>query len=82
MNISLDISLYPLHENYEPPIIAFIGKWRDAGFTIIETPLSTQVYGPYDAVMAFLSQTMLETFTQEDMAAFNIRFVKGDRSQV
>lgn len=80
MNISVDISLYPLDQNFEPPIIAFIEKLRNSPFKVIETPLSTQMYGNYDEVMAFLTQAMKETLVTTEMAVFNIKFVKGDRS--
>lgn len=79
MKVSVDISLYPLDKNYEAPIIAFIEKLRNSSFTILENPLSTQVYGDYDAVMDFLKNAVKETFIHEEMAVFNMKFIKGDR---
>ncbi len=80
MEVSVDISLYPLDKNYEPAIIAFIAKLKASPFQVVETPLSTQVYGPYDAVMDFLKEAMRETFAHPEMAVFNIRFIKGNRA--
>ncbi|SCY76153.1 YkoF family thiamine/hydroxymethylpyrimidine-binding protein [Flavobacterium caeni] len=80
MKVSVDISLYPLDQNYEPPIIAFIEKLKSAPFKVMENPLSTQVYGDYDQVMDFLKQAVKETFLTEEMAVFNMKFIKGDRS--
>ena len=80
MKVSVDISLYPLDKNYEAPITAFIQKLKSSAFIILETPLSTQVYGDYDAVMDFLKEAMKETFGTQEMAVFNIKFIKGDRS--
>lgn len=80
MKVSVDISLYPLDKNYEAPIIAFIEKLKTSGFSVLENPLSTQVYGDYDQVMAFLKSAMKETFINEEMAVFNMKFIKGDRS--
>ena len=79
MKVSVDISLYPLDKNYEEPIIKFIEKLKKSPFTILENPLSTQVYGDYDAVMDFLKHAIKETFINEEMAVFNIKFIKGDR---
>ncbi len=79
MKVSVDISLYPLDKNYEAPIIKFIEKLKKSPFTVLENPLSTQVYGDYDAVMDFLKKALEETFIEEEMAVFNIKFIKGDR---
>lgn len=80
MKVSVDISLYPLDKNYEPPIIAFIEKLKASGFLVLENPLSTQVYGDYDQVMELIKNAMKETFVTEEMAVFNMKFIKGDRS--
>lgn len=80
MKVSVDISLYPLDKNYESPIIAFIEKLRASGFLVLENPLSTQVYGDYDQVMELIKNAMKETFVTEEMAVFNMKFIKGDRS--
>lgn len=80
MKVSVDISLYPLDKNYEPPIIAFIEKLRASGFLVLENPLSTQVYGDYGPVMDFLKTAIEETFADQEMAVFNMKFIKGDRS--
>ncbi len=80
MKVSVDISLYPLDQNYEPPIIAFIEKLKNSPFKVLENPLSTQVYGDYGAVMELIKSAMKETFITEEMAVFNMKFIKGDRS--
>jgi hypothetical protein len=79
MDISVDISLYPLNQDFEPPILAFIEKLRQSPFAILENPLSTQVYGEYDAVTAFLAVAMKETLISEEMCVFTMKFVKGSR---
>jgi uncharacterized protein YqgV (UPF0045/DUF77 family) len=45
MDISVELTLTPLQDDYEPLIKDFIKSLRDSDFKIIETPLSTQVYG-------------------------------------
>jgi len=80
MKISVDISMYPMNQNYEKPILEFIEKLRNSPFPILENPLTTQIYGDYDAVMDFLKTTMKESFLDEDMCVFTLKFIKGDRT--
>ena len=51
MNISVELTLTPIQDDYEPPIIHFIKRLRTSGLIVKENPLSTQVYGDYDTVM-------------------------------
>ena len=43
MDISVELTLSPLQDNYEQPIIDFIKKLRDSGLKTLENPLSTQI---------------------------------------
>ncbi|MDZ7614255.1 MAG: hypothetical protein U5K51_11560 [Flavobacteriaceae bacterium] len=45
MKVSVDISMYPLHADYEKPIKDFIRKLRSSPFAIEENGLSTQIFG-------------------------------------
>ena len=65
MKISAELTLTPLKEDFELPIKAFIKALRTSGFTILENPLSTQIYGDYDALMGFLTQEIKTVFEQE-----------------
>ena len=58
MKISVEVTFTPLQDAYEPEIIAFIKKLRASGFTVLENPLSTQVYGAYDALMGMLQKKL------------------------
>lgn len=80
MNISVELTFTPLQDNYEPPITAFIKKLRASGFTVLENPLSTQVYGEYDAVMNMLTKEIKESFSSIDIGLFQMKIVKTDRS--
>ena len=80
MNISVELTLSPLQDDFEPPIIAFIKKLRASGFTVLENPLSTQVYGPYDELMEFLNKAIKETFLDLDNVLLYMKLVKSDRS--
>ncbi|SDQ08831.1 thiamine-binding protein [Flagellimonas zhangzhouensis] len=81
MNISVELTLSPLQDNFEPPIIDFIKKLRASGLTVLENPLSTQVYGEYDAVMELLHNEIKESFENLDHVVLTMKLVKSDRSE-
>lgn len=80
MNISVELTLMPLQNDFEPPIIQFIQQLRKSGFTVMENPLSTQIYGEYDALMSYLTQEIKTAFENEDNVVLNMKIVKSDRS--
>ncbi len=80
MNISVELTLTPLQDNYEPAIIDFIKKLRASGLTVLENPLSTQVYGEYDRVMAVLNTEMKTALESVERGLLYIKIVKSDRS--
>lgn len=80
MKISVELTLTPLKDDYEPHIIDFIKRLRASEFKILENPLSTQIYGDYDAVMPFLTQEIKRSFLEIDIAVLNMKLVKSDRS--
>lgn len=80
MQISVELTLSPLQDDFETPIKNFIKKLRSSGFTVLENPLSTQVYGEYDKVMEVLTAEIKETFESLDHVLINIKVVKSNRS--
>jgi len=80
MNISVDLTLSPLQDDYETHVINFIKRLRDSEFTVLENPLSTQIYGDYDALMPFLTQEIKRSFTEVDISVLQMKIVKTDRS--
>lgn len=80
MNISVELTLTPLQDNFEPPIIEFIKKLRESGFKILENPLSTQVFGNYDEVMKLLHKETKKAFESTENIILQMKIVKSDRS--
>ena len=80
MKISVELTLTPLKSSYVTTIKQFIQNLRKTGFTVIENPLSTQLYGEYDQVMSSLLPLVKSTFEQEDAVMLHLKLVKGDRS--
>ncbi|WP_010227587.1 thiamine-binding protein [Gillisia marina] len=81
MNISVELTLTPLQDNYEPAIIDFIKKLRASGLNVLENPLSTQVYGEYDKVMEVLNKEMKTALESVEQGLLYIKIVKSDRSE-
>lgn len=79
MKISVELTLTPLQDQYEPVIIHLIKKLRDSGLTIMENPLSTQVYGDYDEVMTILNSEIKEAFSLIENGLLYMKIVKTDR---
>jgi uncharacterized protein YqgV (UPF0045/DUF77 family) len=80
MKISVELTLLPLQNDFETPIKAFIKKLRNAEFTVLENPLSTQIYGDYDRLMPFLTDEIKHSFESQENAVINLKIVKSDRS--
>lgn len=80
MEISVELTLTPLQDDYEGPIIDFIKKLRDSGLTVMENPLSTQVYGEYDRVMNVLKEEIEDVFDKIDAGLIMLKLVKTNRS--
>lgn len=81
MKISVELTLSPLQDNWEPAIIDFIKSLRNSGLTVLENPLSTQIYGEYDDVMKVLNKEMKVALEAVERGLLYIKIVKSDRSE-
>lgn len=80
MNISAELTFSPLQDDFEVHIISFIKKLRASGLTILENPLSTQVFGEYNKVMDVLQTEIEIAFELMDKGLLHMKLVKSDRS--
>ena len=72
MNITLDISYYPLQEDFIAPIDAFIESLRDKGINVEVGKMSTSMVGDYDLIMSQLKDSMGE-FMAQYPSVFNLK---------
>lgn len=79
MNISVELTLTPLQDDFEPAIINFIKSLRASGLKVLENPLSTQEYGEYDQVMGILQKEMKIALEAVERGLLYIKIVKSDR---
>lgn len=80
MRISVELTFTPLQNEFEETILKFIKKLRSSQFTVLENPLSTQVYGEYSEVMEFLTTEMKEAFELIEIGIIWMKIIKSDRS--
>ena len=71
MDIGVEISLYPLHQEYIPPIQNFIDRLNaERRLRVVTNSMSTQVFGDYDVVMQTLVRELRATLAGNDKAVF------------
>jgi uncharacterized protein YqgV (UPF0045/DUF77 family) len=80
MKVSVELTFSPLQDDYEAEIIRFIRALRNSGLTLLENPLSTQIYGEYGQVMAVLQREIGNSLEAVGHGVFYIKMVKTDRS--
>ena len=80
MNVSIEITLMPLNNNYKEVIKNFIMSLRNNEFKVFENPLSTQIYGDYDKIMNLLNSKIKSVFFENNGIMINLKIVNGNRS--
>jgi uncharacterized protein YqgV (UPF0045/DUF77 family) len=71
MKIGVEISLYPLKDEFIPPIRDFIDRLNaDGRFKVVTNDMSTQVFGAYDDVMEALTRELRPTFERDGKSIF------------
>ena len=79
MKTSVDISLYPLADEYIPAIKEFIErvqKYPDV--SVVRNALSTPLYGDYDQVMDLLKVELRLSWEKYGKGIFVIKFLRDD----
>ncbi len=78
MKIAVDISYYPLVEEFKPPIKAFIAKLEAIeGVEILKNSMSTQIRGEHKIIMPYITEKIIEEFDNY-RASFIIKIISGE----
>ena len=78
MRIAVDISLYPLADDFLPPIKDVVERLNgNSTVEVVTNPMSTQIRGDYEEVMAVLNQEIRTTFEQCPKAVFAIKILNN-----
>lgn len=78
MNTSVEISYYPLKEEFIPPIQDFIDRLNQHHELKVQTNgMSTQVFGKYKDVMAVLTREIEKSF-EIPHSVFVMKIINAD----
>lgn len=76
MEISLEISMYPLQQEYKTSILKFIDKLNTfENLEVITNPMSTQIFGEFDTIMEAYTSSMKEVFKEEKSVVMATKFI-------
>ena len=82
MQVMVELSLYPLVNEYIPPIKNFIDRLNShQGLDVTTCSTSTQVSGEYGLVMDVLGREMQRTHEEVGQAIFVAKFLNFDAMQ-
>lgn len=83
MQISIELSLYPLaEEQYKSEIWAFIKRLRQTeGLEVVTNGMSTQVFGEYDLAVNKVMSEIKHVHSTVGAAVFVCKFISGHLAQ-
>jgi uncharacterized protein YqgV (UPF0045/DUF77 family) len=78
MHVAVDVSLYPLADEFIPPILDFIDRLKSRpGIAVVTNSMSTQVSGDYEAVFDALRGEMRATLAAAGRSVFVMKVLGG-----
>ncbi len=81
MKTSIDISYYPLNQEYKVPIKDFINDLKKYDNIVVKpNNMSTQVFGEYDDIMKAVTACIRNAFELPD-STFVLKIVNMDRDK-
>ncbi|CAM3659536.1 hypothetical protein [Rheinheimera salexigens] len=79
MQLTVEISSYPLADDYLTPIKGFIEQLNQyPSIMVLTNTLSTQMFGEYDEVMQALQDCIKWSFEKYGKVIFVCKFLHGD----
>lgn len=79
MHVTVEISIYPLVEDYTSIIIEFINRLKSkSDISIHSTAMSTYVTGDYDLVMAILTSELKELYKEVPDSSTIVKIIPKD----
>ncbi len=82
MKITVEISNYPLHNDFIPPIQDFIERLNQYADLKVRTNITaTHIIGEMDSVMTVLNHEMKSSFEKYGTMIFVVKFLNTDLSE-
>jgi len=76
MDVAVELSLYPLRDEFIPSIAAFIERLNShAGLKVITNSMSTQVFGEFHDVMRTLTLEIGRSFESSPKSVFVMKIL-------
>lgn len=84
MQLSVEISMYPLQDEYKPKIKAFLRDINSGAkdIEIRSSNMSTRLFGEYDAVSQLLNAAMKRSMQEFGKIVFVCKFLEGDAREL
>ena len=81
MKTSIEISYYPLNENFKAPIKTFIEALKkNKNITVKPNSLSTHIFGEFDEVMSTVTKCIKDAFELPE-SIFVLKVLNMDREK-
>ncbi len=78
MHVAVEMSLYPLTEQFIPPILDFIVRLKaHPELVVVTNSMSTQVSGEFDAVFSALKVEIAASLARKERAVFVMKVLGG-----
>ena len=82
MNISIEISMYPLQSDYIPIIDNFLVQLHARKEIKVQTNnMSTQIFGEAAIIFPLVQELIIDTYKRADQCPFVIKVLKSDVSE-
>ena len=79
MQLTAELSLYPLSENYIEIVLSFIADLeKEPGLTIRRNAMSTQISGESKRVMTSIETILTRSFERFGRQVLTAKFIPGD----
>jgi uncharacterized protein YqgV (UPF0045/DUF77 family) len=78
MRAAIEISMYPLGQDYRPAIQAFIDRLNlHPELRVVTNSLSTQIWGTLERMMAILAEEMAHSAAEGPQLVFVMKVLPG-----
>ena len=84
MKLSVELSMYPLQNDYKPKIVAFLDFLNENANNVeIRTSnMSTRVFGDFDEVNKLLNAAMKKSMQDFGKIVFVAKYLEGDAREL
>ena len=84
LNLSVEISMYPLQDGYKEKIGAFLDDINSHadGIEVRTSNMSTRLFGDFELVSNLLNQTIQRSMAQYGKIVFVCKYLEGDAREL